>query len=84
MRVLFVTRALVHRKLNLFGRGESEIEAQAMDLTARGRVPEVGITAHDATISFRIIAEGVESADVSFPGFVEALREIGGRVETVP
>ncbi len=53
-----ITRVLVHHKINLFGRGESDIEADALDLTARGRTPEVGITAHEATISFRITAEG--------------------------
>jgi nicotinamide-nucleotide amidase len=52
------TRMIIQRKINLFGRGESDIESEAMDLTARGRVPEVGITAHEATISFRITGEG--------------------------
>jgi nicotinamide-nucleotide amidase len=53
-----IERIFVHRKINLFGKGESEIEAQAFDLTARGRLPEVGITAHEGTISFRIIGSG--------------------------
>jgi nicotinamide-nucleotide amidase len=51
-------RVILHHKINLFGKGEADIEAAALDLTARGRNPEVGITASEATISFRLVAEG--------------------------
>ena len=59
----WVDRVFVHRKISLFGRGESDIEAEALDLTARGHVPEVGITVHDATISFRIRGEGLTAEE---------------------
>jgi len=49
--------------LNCFGLGESHTEQILGELTARGRDPEIGITAHEATITLRIIATGNSDAE---------------------
>ena len=68
MKVMFVEqvlprlagngRVIRRARIHCFGGGESDVEQRLGDVTARGRDPEVGITAHEATITLRISAEG--------------------------
>ena len=50
-------------RINCFGVVESNAEELLGDLTARCRVPDVGITVHEATITLRITASGQSPAE---------------------
>lgn len=57
------TQIIVRAKINCFGLGESHTEELLGELTARGRDPEIGITASEATIALRIVAQGSSPED---------------------
>ncbi|MDR2754520.1 MAG: damage-inducible protein CinA [Planctomycetaceae bacterium] len=52
-------RVLRFRTIHSFGLGESQIETMLPDIINRNHDPKVGITANQATITLRIVAEAV-------------------------
>lgn len=52
------TSVILHHTIRCFGSGESHIESMLPNLIARGRDPQVGITASSATISLRVTTRG--------------------------
>jgi nicotinamide-nucleotide amidase len=56
-------RIIRHRRIRVFGAGESDVEAMLPDMIRRKREPLVGITVSGATITLRITASGADDDD---------------------
>jgi nicotinamide-nucleotide amidase len=56
-------RVIRHQVIKCFGVGESDLEQRLPDIIRRGRIPTVGITVSEATISLRITAEGSDETE---------------------
>ena len=50
-------RIIKYRAIHSFGMGESQVESMLPNLVTRGHIPKVGITATQATITLRIVAD---------------------------
>ncbi|MGL5095445.1 MAG: competence/damage-inducible protein A, partial [Planctomycetia bacterium] len=70
-------RAIRTLILRCFGAGEATVEEKLGDMIRRGRSPEVGITASEATISLRIVSSGdsPEAAEAAIPADVAYIYE---------
>lgn len=75
-------RMIRHRRVKCFGVGESDLEAMLPDLIRRGRVPSVGITVHQATITLRVTAEGEsgEACDLAMQPTLEIIQQCLGEL----
>ena len=72
-------RIIRRARIHCFGLGESQFEEMLGELTARGRDPEIGITAHEATITMRIVAHG-DSEEECRQKIAVAREEIGRKL----
>lgn len=70
-------RTIVHRNINTFGVGESQVVEMLPGVVGPGRKPHVGINASQATIILRIDAEGAteEECHAAIEPTVKEIRE---------